>query len=608
MKKVLLLLTLLISILPCKKNQNLELEQNEKDIKLIKKAKHFDKLDQIDSAYYYFNKLQKIQIKRKDTIAAAKTDINLLVLEYKMHDFSACEYRCVKSLQYSLPNRDYPKTATAYNNLGLCAMVQNRVEESLDFYEKYRSNFQRFIKTDTIIYFITYNNNIGNVYAKMRNYKTASQYFNLILNVDSIKQKSPLDYARALDNYVFYKSKIKNSNINPQQFFEALQIRIDNNEISGITISYRHLAEYYLDKNDFEKVRQYAQTGLTLCKSIHDTYDEPEFLNLLAKSDPQNATQYFNRYRIVTDSLLNVERTYRDNSARIRFQTQEKELRLIQQQKTIRKRNIWIAIGVLSFIVLLPVTYLINKTKKKIKRKNIEIAQNNKEITIQKDLLQQANIQLNYQQEILQENNEVLSQQKSLIEKLKHDIHHRVFNDLKKVQILIGMENRNKTNEFLNELDARITAMLLVHGQLLVKNIDGKVDMNRYLNDLTLSRLQLYSDKNKMINYEIITDVKIDSHQAILIGLIISEFLTNTFKYAFINTMSGEISIKFTFNPEQRKYQLNYSDDGKGFTKSEKNEIRKSMGMSLIEGFTEQLEGTLEQLKVDRGVHYHITF
>lgn len=608
MKKIVLILTLLTTILSCTKKQNIVHKLKDDDKKLIEIAKHFDKLDQIDSAYFYFYKLFKNQIKRKDTFAAAKTNINLLVLEYKMHDFPACEFRSTNTLKYSLPNKDFLKTSTAYNNLGLCAMFQSRTDDAIHYFEKYRLNYQNNLASDSMIYFITYHNNLGNVYAKDNNFILALNYFNAILQVDSMQQKAPLDYARALDNYTYYKSKIKNVKINPQKLLEALQIRINHNEISGMIISYVHLADYFLKINNFEKARQYAQTGIVMSKSINDKYDVPELLKILAKADQKNAANYFLQYQQVTDSLLNKERAFKNNTARIRFETQEKEQQIVLQKKIIKKRNIWIVIGIISFFILLTILHLINKTRKKINRKNKEIESINNEITLQKNLLQQANIQLQSQQEILTHNNQTLTQQNELIEKLKHDIHHRVYNDLKKVQIFIGFENKNNKNTFLNELDGKLDAMLLAHGQLLSKKSYEKVNMNDYLKDLFMNRYHLYANKENAIDYLVKVNAELDSHQAILVGLIVSELLTNTFKHAFYPNDKGKIEILFNLNESTNQYQLDYTDNGKGYTQQEEQAVHQSLGMKLINGFAEQLKGKLTPIPTQQGIHYQLIF
>jgi len=79
--------------------------------------------------------------------------------------------------------------------------------------------------------------------------------------------------------------------------------------------------------------------------------------------------------------------------------------------------------------------------------------------------------------------------------------------------------------------------------------------------------------------YKIITeiDLNLQLKEAVYIGIIINELVTNSFKYAFEKDKKGEIIIKLY--SQNGKNILEVIDNGKGFDKNIKT---KSLGLKLI--------------------------
>ena len=85
-------------------------------------------------------------------------------------------------------------------------------------------------------------------------------------------------------------------------------------------------------------------------------------------------------------------------------------------------------------------------------------------------------------------------------------------------------------------------------------------------------------------------EVKLDIDDVIPLGLIISEVISNCYKYAFENQNSGEIKIDLKKNSDNA-YLLVLRDNGVGYPENFNVSSSKSLGMKLIQILTHQIGG-----------------
>jgi two-component system, sensor histidine kinase PdtaS len=106
---------------------------------------------------------------------------------------------------------------------------------------------------------------------------------------------------------------------------------------------------------------------------------------------------------------------------------------------------------------------------------------------------------------------------------------------------------------------------------------------------------------------EFITEVEpiqLNLTQAIPVGLVINEAVTNSIKYAFTDPADARI---FVFmNETAGIINLTIADNGKGFIPTEEAET-KSLGIQLIKGLSKELRGSLS-IKGDNGTKVAIQF
>jgi two-component sensor histidine kinase len=112
------------------------------------------------------------------------------------------------------------------------------------------------------------------------------------------------------------------------------------------------------------------------------------------------------------------------------------------------------------------------------------------------------------------------------------------------------------------------------------------------------------SAKQVIINQQI-ESVYLDVSQAIPVGIILNEAITNAIKYAFPLKKMGEINVSMEY--VNGLVDLEISDNGVGFPPEFDFQKANSLGMNLMKGLVNQLKGTFK-FNVHNGVNIRIKF
>ena len=184
---------------------------------------------------------------------------------------------------------------------------------------------------------------------------------------------------------------------------------------------------------------------------------------------------------------------------------------------------------------------------------------------------------------------------------LLKELNHRVKNNMQMIISLLRLQEDNikdeKLKSILLTIQNRINAMSHFHELLYTQNNTTHIHADDYI-ELLISDLKSGFESNIDIEYDIKVDL--DISQAIYVGIILNELITNAIKYAYDDD-SGLIFIEL--KREKNIYYLRVKDNGKGFPKeSSKN----SLGMTLIKLLVQkQLKGSVV-FNSDNGVEVNI--
>ena len=185
---------------------------------------------------------------------------------------------------------------------------------------------------------------------------------------------------------------------------------------------------------------------------------------------------------------------------------------------------------------------------------------------------------------------------KQLTEKdvLLREIQHRVKNNIMNIESILSMQARSQTNPdvksaLLNAV-ARIKCMHTLYDKLLLDTKNKEISMKHYLESLIDSIQNIFSDKRNIVLENMVSDFFLPSRQAILIGIITNELLTNIYKYAFDKLENGCASIYL--EKQGPTITLKINDNGIGIKKQNTSEESSGFGLTLVELIASQLNGT----------------
>jgi PAS domain S-box-containing protein len=203
--------------------------------------------------------------------------------------------------------------------------------------------------------------------------------------------------------------------------------------------------------------------------------------------------------------------------------------------------------------------------------------------------------------------------QNSLKEKeiLLKEIHHRVKNNLQIISSLLDLQIESITEpellEVLQDSKSRLYTMAMIHENLYQSENFAQIDIHDYVKDIVEYFFNMHGESIAQIGSVIdIDDLSIAIDCAVPLGLILTELISNTLKYAFPSGRSGEISI--TIKPEPENYlTVTFTDNGIGLP--EQLDIRQveTLGLQLVILLTRQLKGNLT-VDAKNGTTFKIIF
>lgn len=189
-------------------------------------------------------------------------------------------------------------------------------------------------------------------------------------------------------------------------------------------------------------------------------------------------------------------------------------------------------------------------------------------------------------------------------EMLLSEMHHRMKNNFQVIISTLLIQRRRvqaeETKDLLQGMSNRVMAMSLAHDQLDPRQTAQTVSISSYLGALGRTLGQLAEDVAIDMEFD---EGIIPVEDAVALGLILNELLTNSLKHAFDGP--GRVTITFHVGPREGEGCMSVADDGKGM----KQVTREgSSGTVLIEALTKQLHGRIERDKPARGTVTRICF
>lgn len=171
---------------------------------------------------------------------------------------------------------------------------------------------------------------------------------------------------------------------------------------------------------------------------------------------------------------------------------------------------------------------------------------------------------------------------------------HRVKNNLQLVSSLLSLQSNQFTDDESRRATEsnllRIESMAILHRKLYDKEELAVINLSDYIKEIVEVVLQTFAYMHVESDYTI-ENIKLNADQALPIGLIITELVTNACKYAFTDTTTPRLAIASSW--EKDEIVLRIADNGPGLkNNSTSDSFKTSFGMKLIRMQVAQLRGS----------------
>ena len=195
-------------------------------------------------------------------------------------------------------------------------------------------------------------------------------------------------------------------------------------------------------------------------------------------------------------------------------------------------------------------------------------------------------------------------------ELLLQEINHRVKNSLQLVSAMLRLQSQDvgtpEARQVFLEACNRVMMVARVHERLYKGEDVRSVDLGGYLRDLCGDiGLAALADRHRIVvDAEPVT---VSPQQAVPLGLIANELVTNALKYAYPRDAGGEVRIGCR-RLAGRRLRLAVADSGTGLPQGFDPRTARSLGMRLICAFVQQLDGELRVETGPAGTRFEVTF
>lgn len=306
----------------------------------------------LDSAYHYYYRAYKTYHSLNDSLRAGNMLLNAAIVQKNSRDFTGSEATSFKALPFIETVKNERRIASIFNNLGIIYMCLEDFENAIKYHTK-AYEIRKKLPKNRILELHSLNN-IANVYKKKEAYNKAIPYYTKALSNYSNLQKSPGIKAKLIDNYAHAQFLNGNDREIPQLFFKALKIRDSIGDVSGKITSYIHLGEYYKKNGKKKMAQNFLEKAKKMAEAIKYHRDIIESMEMLSDIYPNNkALQTAKKIINLQDSIQKVDRIFKDQHARTRYETLKKEKIILQQEKELQKKELQINRKTISFLILL---------------------------------------------------------------------------------------------------------------------------------------------------------------------------------------------------------------------------------------------------------------
>ena len=492
-------------------------------------------------AYTFYKKNKKSNLLKQDTLAAIN-DLRFMASIQKnlgfLYDSEASSIEALKLLNsLKMDSSVIESKIGIYNHLGMIHRGYDNYNEALVFYNKSLNLATKPSDSITLL------NNIANVYIDQKRFDQAISVLDTIYK-NSIKLNDKKQIARALNNFSVAQSKLNDPKA-LKNMIEAMKIREDINDYVGMYSSYKHLTEYFQERNKTSMALDYANKAYDVAKRINSTNFINDALSHIIDLDENPKVV---EYKRLSDSIALSRRLAENKFASVKYESSENirkaqgsELKFktseLDKEKEERLKLLYMSIAGI-IIILSSALYFILRSKYEKEK-----------------LLQVYNTET----------------------RISKKVHDEVANDI--YQLMTKLQNKNNIEDtVLDDLEHIYSKTRDISKESSI--IDFNYDFKETLKDLFLTYktddTSIVTKGLNDIHWDAISDLKKTAVYRVL-----QELMTNMKKHS-----KASIAV-LTFAKVNADLEIKYSDNGIG------SNLKKHNGLQNAENRIVSLNGTI---------------
>lgn len=451
-------------------------------------------LDQLDSAYFYFDKAYAVNLKLKDSIGSGDRLLDMANIQKSLGDYNAGMVTATEGLLYLEGTNELESVIGLYQNIAICQKELGHPKEALRWSDKIfgllKQHPEADISTENLYNIKTTR---ANILAELKDYPSS---FKILDSIAANAQGSnPSQFARAICNKGYYMWLENKDNEQSESLqLEALRIRQELNTAPGLISSTIHLAEYYFETNK-PLALDYAQKALSNSKKTNNSVAILEALDLLLplkKTLGQDVSEDAIFYSQVQNTLEKTKQAVRAIYAATKYDndTLEKKNLMLLAQVAIKDKQKILAISAAIILSTLIVFVIFYKNQQK-KKEQLEMAYKT-ELRLSKKLHDELGNDIFYlMTQVQKDNQDTDSSQKVIILEGLNNIYQRIRDISKEYTTIDTGENFGK--EFFSLLNSYSSPKTKLITKELPPNFwenvsaEAKIEVYRVLQELLVN-------------------------------------------------------------------------------------------------------------------------
>jgi len=406
------------------------------------------------------------------------------------------------------------------------------------------------------------------------------------------------DYAQGGDGYMLMTLLTDREDIESRMKYakKGAEIYRKIGNYDALSYMLAGVSQFHLSKGESKKALMYNDSTISAArKSIaggfeiyHALYSAYKFRGeIFDKMGKHDSAAYYVRkgfelhnlhiQKENNDKILEMDAKFKDDQMSLKIEEQAKKL----QSAKIQRLLMMVIFGLVTLFIV-GLIYYYNKLRKAKRHTELQAEQ-------------------------IKKTNEQLSKSLNRQIVLQGEVHHRVKNNLQVIISLLELQKvelkNQEAKDNLDSMSKRIYSMAAIHNLLYQKEEMEFIKLHDYVENLCYHFSNFSLEQDKPIFELDIDDISLNLETSMPIGIIITELLTNSIKYARV---SGE-KLKITMRIKQMDdgIIIYFKDNGPGFEKDVETNKSSGLGFYILESMTRQLQGKLIK-KNDNGASYEI--